>query len=62
MFSNSQLIFALFFIITFLIILIISYSKDKKQQKEYFKGTYKILIVFFLILSSLFLIKFLTQH
>ncbi len=62
MFSIGQQIFAILFIICFTIIISISYRKDKKQQKEYFRGTNKILIVFFIILSILFLIKFLTQN
>jgi len=48
MFSIGQQIFAILFVICFIIIISISYSKDKKQQREYFKGTYKILIVFYL--------------
>ncbi|MAU58989.1 MAG: hypothetical protein CMC33_04960 [Flavobacteriaceae bacterium] len=62
MFSIGQQIFAILFLICFIIIIYISYSKDKKQQRQYFKGTSKILIVFFIILSILFLIKFLTQN
>jgi len=62
MFSIGQQIFAILFVICFIIIISISYGKDKKQQREYFRGTYKILIVFFIILGILFLIKFLTQN
>ena len=47
MFSIGQQIFAILFVICFIIIISISYGKDKKQQREYFRGTYKILIVFF---------------
>ena len=35
MFSIGQQIFAILFVICFIIIISISYSKDKKQQREY---------------------------
>jgi hypothetical protein len=61
MFSFGQLIFALCFTVGFTLIVIFSYRSDKKTQANYFKGTYKILIVFFIAFSALVLIKYLTQ-
>lgn len=61
MFSTGQLLFALLFFIVFTIAIIISYKKDKQKQRSYFKGSYKILIGFFIAFSLLLCIKWLTQ-
>jgi heme/copper-type cytochrome/quinol oxidase subunit 2 len=61
MFSFGQLIFALLFVIAFTLIIILSYRSDKKKQPNYFKGSYKIVIGFFIAFSALVLIKYLTQ-
>ena len=62
MFSNGQLIFALLFAVGFTLIVILSYRSDKKKLPNYFKGSYKILIGFFVAFSLLVLIKYLTQN
>ena len=46
MFSQGQLAFAIIFFISFVTILVFSYRKDFKGNKTYYKGSYKILIVF----------------
>ena len=61
MFSFGQLIFAVFFVIGFTFTVIFSYRSDKKKQQNYFKGSYKILIGFFIAFSTLLMIKYLTQ-
>ncbi|MBN08781.1 MAG: hypothetical protein CMC79_00180 [Flavobacteriaceae bacterium] len=61
MFSKGQFIFALFFFIVFTSVIIYSYRKDAKNQKDYFKGTFKILLFILSIILSLFLIKLYTQ-
>jgi len=61
MFSQGQLIFALLFTIAFTLIIIFSYLKDKKRLPNYFKGSYKILLGFFVAFGFLLLIKYLTQ-
>lgn len=62
MFTQGQLIFALAFIIIFTIIIINSYRQDRKNQKEYFKGSFKIILFMLGITISLFLIKKYTQN
>jgi len=44
MFTSGQKIFAIFFIITFLMVTAYLFYKDSKDNKELFKGTYWILI------------------
>ncbi len=61
MFSTGQLYFALFFLISFVMIMLWSYQKDKRKNRQYFMGSYKILLVFALLLITLFVIKFVTQ-
>lgn len=45
MFTPGQKIFAIIFIITFLIVLGYLFYKDSRDNKELFKGTYWVLIV-----------------
>ncbi len=53
MFSKGQLIFALLFLVSFVIFISLAYKRDKNSNRAFFKGTYKILIfilfVFFLL-------------
>jgi hypothetical protein len=62
MFSTGQLIFAVLFIIVFVIAMVISYRKDKPLHNQFYKGNYKILIGFLSFVAVLFMIKFLTKH
>ncbi len=62
MFSQGQLLFAVFFLITFLSIIIYSYRKDLKSHKLHYKGSIKILMVFIMSLVGLYLIKYFTQN
>jgi hypothetical protein len=62
MFSKGQWIFALFFVIAFVIAMIYAYGKDKMLHKQFYKGNYKVLIGFFLFIGFLFFIKFFFKH
>lgn len=57
MFSTGQLIFAAFFVIAFTSITIYSYRKDLALHKLQFKGSYIVVLAFFLFIAFLFLIK-----
>lgn len=57
MFTQGQLMFAVFFVICFISIMIFSYRKDFKLHKQYYKGSIWILIVFLIFIATLFLIK-----
>ena len=57
MFTKGQLIFAIFFVITFTIIIIISYMKDLKFLKNTYKGVRWILIGFIIFFSLLLILK-----
>ena len=62
MFSQGQLLFAVFFVIAFGTLIVISYKKDSKNHKLHYKGSIKIFITFILTIGILFLIKFFTQN
>ena len=61
MFSKGQLVFAALFFIGFTLAVFFAYKYDKQKQKEYFKGSYKILIGFLIAFFVLLSIKALTQ-
>lgn len=57
MFSQGQLFFAGFFVVAFVIIIIISYRKDLKLHKKYYKGSLYVLLGFLIFIGLLFVIK-----
>lgn len=57
MFSQGQLIFAIFFVIAFVILMIFSYRKDIKLHRKYYKGSLFILIGFIIFILLLFALK-----
>ena len=57
MFTKGQLIFAIFFVITFTIIIIISYKKDLKFLKNTYKGVRWVLVGFIIFFSLLVILK-----
>lgn len=62
MFSQGQLIFAVCFLVAFIIVMIFSYRKDISTHQLFYKGNYKILIGFFAFIGFLFLIKMYLKH
>lgn len=58
MFSTGQWYFAIFFVITFIAVMIYVYRKDLKELKSQYKGIYWILFGFLLFIGLLFIIKF----
>jgi len=54
-FSKGQLIFALLFLVAFIVFMVFSYRKDKGSDKNYFKGTYKIIVTIIVVSTLLFL-------
>jgi len=61
MFSQGQWLFALLFLICFVIVMFLSYRKDKKLDKKYYKGSFWILIGFMVFVGLLLLIKVLLK-
>lgn len=57
MFSTGQLIFAAIFLVSFIILMILSYRKDKILHRKYYKGSIYVLIGFIIFILILFFIK-----
>ncbi|MDR6967128.1 preprotein translocase subunit YajC [Flavobacterium arsenatis] len=62
MFTQGQLLFAVFFVVVFIIAMIYSYRKDIKLHRKYYKGSYIILLGFFVFIGFLFFIKGYLKH
>jgi len=62
MFSTGQWIFAGIFLVCFIIAAVYSYKGDKVLHAKFYKGSYKVLIVFLLFIAMLFVIKFFFKH
>ncbi|MAH59492.1 MAG: hypothetical protein CMB95_01420 [Flavobacteriaceae bacterium] len=57
MFSTGQLLFALFFIVGFIILTVWSYRKDRAKNPYYFKGSFWVLIGFLVFIGLLLFLK-----
>ena len=58
MFSEGQIAFGIIFFIVFSILVAIAYKKDSKLHSKYYKGSYRVLIVFISFIGLIALIKF----
>ncbi|PKP25348.1 MAG: hypothetical protein CVU03_08325 [Bacteroidetes bacterium HGW-Bacteroidetes-2] len=61
MFSQGQLIFAVLFFIAFVILIILSYKKDRVLHKKYYKGSAWVFVGFLVFFLFLFAIKYLLK-
>ncbi len=57
MFSTGQLIFAALFFISFVIIIVYTYKKDKALHQKYYKGAKWVGLLFLVFVLILFIIK-----
>ncbi len=57
MFSQGQLVFAGFFVVAFIFLMIFSYRKDIKLHRKYYKGSLFILVGFIIFILLLFALK-----
>jgi uncharacterized membrane protein YhaH (DUF805 family) len=62
MFSTGQWMFALFFTIAFVVIMIYSYRRDLKLHKKYYKGSFWVLIGFLVFIALLVCAKSFLKH
>ncbi|ASV29143.1 hypothetical protein CJ263_02275 [Maribacter cobaltidurans] len=62
MFSTGQIVFAVLFIITFFIIIVIMYRKDLKLHQKNYKGVKWVGIFFIIFIFILFSIKYLLNN
>lgn len=57
MFSTGQWTFVIFFVIAFVILMVISYRKDRKLHNKHYKGSLWILFGFIAFVIFLFFLK-----
>ena len=57
MFSNGQLVFAIAFFLTFVLIIFLSYSRDLKGLKGTYKGIRWVIIGFLCFVGLLVILK-----
>ncbi|PQB03825.1 hypothetical protein [Aureitalea marina] len=57
MFSSGQLIFAIFFVIAFVALMVFSYRKDKQLHRKHYKGSLWVLVGFLLFSGLLLFLK-----
>lgn len=62
MYSTGQWIFAGFFVVAFVAVMIISYRRDKKLHKKHYRGSFWILIGFLVFVGLLLAAKFLLKE
>lgn len=58
MFSTGQIIFAVLFAVSFIVIIILSYKKDKKLHSKNYKGVKWVGLLFMLFIAILFSLKY----
>ena len=58
MFTQGRIAFIIFFVVSFVSILIYSYVKDKGLHSKYYKGTLFVLLGFFIFIISLVFLRF----
>lgn len=57
MISSGQLIFAICFVVGFVILMIVSYRKDKQLHRKHYRGSFWVLIGFLLFSALLLFLK-----
>ncbi|MAP54166.1 hypothetical protein [Altibacter sp.] len=62
MFTTNQLIFAVCFFTAFVILMVISYRKDRKLHKKQYKGSLWVLVGFMVFVGLLLLVKSVLKH
>jgi cytochrome bd-type quinol oxidase subunit 1 len=62
MFTTGQLIFAICFVIAFVIVMIFAYKRDKKLHKKHYRGSLWILVGFLVFVGLLLMAKWLLKQ
>lgn len=62
MFTTGQLIFAICFVIAFVIIMVFAYKRDKKLHRKHYRGSLWILVGFLVFVGLLLMAKWLLKQ
>lgn len=58
MFSTGQIVFACIFAVSFIIVIVYAYRKDKRLHLKNYRGVKWIALIFFLFIVLLFVLKY----
>ncbi len=62
MFSTGQIIFALLFILVFVVVIVRMYRKDRKWQQKQYKGAGWVLLFFIGFMALLLFLKYILRE
>ena len=62
MFSTGQIIFAILFAVSFIVIIFLSYKKDRKLHSKNYKGVKWIAVIFVIFIAILFFLKYFLKN
>ena len=62
MFTTGQTIFAIFFVVAFIVVMVLMYKKDKTLHQKNYKGVKWVLFTFIGFVIFLFIIKYLLKN
>lgn len=62
MFTTGQLVFAIIVFVAFIVLMVYSYSGDKKLHKKQYKGSIWVLIGFIIFIGLLLALKSYLKH
>lgn len=62
MFTTGQTIFAILFIVAFVVVMVLMYKKDKTMHQKNYKGVRWVLFTFIGFVIFLFIIKYLLKN
>ncbi len=62
MFSTGQIVFALLFILAFVLVMVRMYRKDRKWQKQQYKGAGWVLLFFIGFIALLLFLKYILRE
>lgn len=62
MFSTGQMVFALLFVLAFIAVMIAVYRRDKKWQKQQYKGVGWVLAAFIGFIAILLFLKYILKN
>lgn len=61
MFSTGQIVFALLFIVVFVLVMIRMYRKDSSWHKKQYKGAQWVLLFFIIFIGLLLFLKYILK-
>lgn len=61
MFTPGQLVFALLFVVAFVLVMVLMYRKDRPWHRKQYRGAGWVLVYFILFITLLLVLKYLLK-